>query len=228
MRRSAEPDAMEAEAAYAWLMDGAGGTFGDRFDAHVLASVLAVAIAETAAAGRPLSDGTGLRGAELAELVGPFFPHALLVMDCSDRSGELDVPEDERSLRELLARYASARSTFELHLATVIARRAMRPNHLWQDLGLRSRGELSALMNRHFTALDERNAGDMKWKKFFYRLICRDEGFRLCTAPSCAECDDFSVCFGDESGESLLARNRLDVERSIVTTASARRFTNGP
>ena len=48
----------------------------------------------------------------------------------------------------------------------------------------------------------------MKWKKFFYRTICRDEGYMLCAAPSCAECDDFEICFGEESGESLLARAR--------------------
>jgi len=57
----------------------------------------------------------------------------------------------------------------------------------------------------------------MKWKKFFYRMICRDEGFRLCSAPSCAECDDFSVCFGDESGESFLARNRRASDLHSIT-----------
>ena len=56
----------------------------------------------------------------------------------------------------------------------------------------------------------------MKWKKFFYRMICRDEGYRLCTAPSCAECDDFQVCFGDESGESLMARTRLGAASGLV------------
>ena len=98
----------------------------------------------------------------------------------------------------------------------------MRPNHLWQDLGLRNRGELSALMRRHFEPLADRNVNDMKWKKFLYRMICRDEGFRLCTAPSCAECDDFAVCFGDESGESLLARNRRqsDLASADVTAHS--------
>jgi nitrogen fixation protein NifQ len=79
---------------------------------------------------------------------------------------------------------------------------------LWQDLGLRDRGELSQLMKRHFRLLAARNSGDMKWKKFLYRMICRDAGYSLCTAPSCAECTDFENCFGDESGESRLARTR--------------------
>jgi nitrogen fixation protein NifQ len=64
----------------------------------------------------------------------------------------------------------------------------------------------------------------MKWKKFLYRMICRDEGFRLCSAPSCSECDDFAVCFGEESGESLLARTRREADlrpRLYTLTAAA-------
>jgi nitrogen fixation protein NifQ len=93
-------------------------------------------------------------------------------------------------------------------LAAIVARRAQRPNHLWQDLGLRHRRELSWLMERHFEPLATRNAADMKWKKFLYRMICRDTGFLICSAPICTECSDFDACFGDESGESLLASSR--------------------
>ena len=53
-----------------------------------------------------------------------------------------------------------------------------------------------------------RNKQDMKWKKFFYRVICAEAAYALCTAPSCGECDDFDHCFGEETGESLLARSR--------------------
>jgi nitrogen fixation protein NifQ len=75
-----------------------------------------------------------------------------------------------------------------------------------------NRDELSRLMRRHFAQLARRNTQDMKWKKFFYRMICREEGFSLCLAPSCSECGDFTSCFGDESGESLLARVRYGQE----------------
>jgi len=51
-----------------------------------------------------------------------------------------------------------------------------------------------------------KNSADMKWKKFFYRMMCTSEGFRLCSAPVCSECDDFDACFGAEDGEALLAR----------------------
>jgi nitrogen fixation protein NifQ len=128
---------------------------------------------------------------------------------------KVSLSEDERCLRELLARHSTSGTWFELQLAALIARRAMRANHLWQDVGLRGRRELSDLMARHFAPLAVRNNRDMKWKKFFFRMICRYEGFRLCTAPSCSECDDFAVCFGDESGESLLARIRRDAEMPV-------------
>jgi nitrogen fixation protein NifQ len=85
---------------------------------------------------------------------------------------------------------------------------------------LRNRRELSWLMERHFPALSQRNTRDMKWKKFLYRVICRDEGFAICTAPSCSECSDFDNCYGEEDGESLLARNRRDAERASAERQS--------
>jgi nitrogen fixation protein NifQ len=117
----------------------------------------------------------------------------------------------------LLQRSRSTTGDLGALLAIVVARRAMRPNHLWQDLGLTNRGELSALMRRHFAPLALRNRQDMKWKKFFYRMICSDDSYRLCVAPSCSECSDFNGCFGDESGESLLARVRLQYEAPAQT-----------
>ena len=203
---------MEAHVAYDWLMDRAEGSACDRFDTHVLASVFSLAIAEAGTSGTPLSEVTGLRVAALCDMMSAVFPRALPLLENVGGCDELFVPEDERSLRELLMRFCTHRTPFQFRLAALIARRAMRPNHLWQDLGLRNRAELGALMRRHFEALADRNVNDMKWKKFLYRTICRDEGFRLCTAPCCAECDDFAGCFGDETGESLLARNRRESE----------------
>jgi nitrogen fixation protein NifQ len=220
MPPSVDRELLEAPLVYEWLMAGASDALCDPFDAHVLASALALAIAEAGAAEIALDETTGLGAAELAALTAAAFPHAVPAFEHIDTSYELAVPEDERSLRELLLRYSTARTPLQGYLATLIARRSMRPNHLWQDLGLRDRAELGALMERHFKPLRERNAGDMKWKKFLYRMICRDEGFRLCTAPSCAECGDFPLCFGDESGESFLARNRRELERSAASAVA--------
>jgi nitrogen fixation protein NifQ len=184
---------------------------GDLDDAHVVASSIAMAVQEMQP-GRTFTAGLGIAGQELRQFIAAPFPDGVRLLE---RFG-LDEPafpsEDELCLRELLSRFATTGTWLELRLADLIARRSLRPNHLWQDLGLRNRGELSRLMTRHFARLAARNNHDMKWKKFFYRMICRDEGYSLCTAPSCSECCDFEVCFGDESGESLMARVRREAE----------------
>lgn len=204
---------MEAHAVYEWLMEGTAIP-GDRDDAHIVASMIAIAVREVTP-GHALSEGLGLAGGALRDLISAVFPNAISELEGYGLDADVSPSEDERCLRELLSRHATRGTGFELQLAAMIARRAMRANHLWQDAGLRGRRELSDLMARHFAPLATRNNRDMKWKKFFYRMICRDEGFRLCTAPSCSECDDFSVCFGDESGESLLARIRRDGEMPV-------------
>ena len=180
-------------------------TMEEDFDRHVVSCIVALAIEEAAASGSPLTATTGLEPVDLALTIGTFFPHvAHLTSDAPVvRSA------DEACLLDLLSQCATNATPFQIRLAAMIARRAQSPNHLSQDLGLRHRGDLSRLMVRHFRLLAARNTGDMKWKKFLYRMICRDAGYALCTAPSCAECCDFDVCFGDESGESRLARVRL-------------------
>jgi nitrogen fixation protein NifQ len=193
----------------------------DAFDGHVLACIFAVAAAETGP-GRSLVDALGISGKALRLCCEEYFPGALRALEPIGLDGEPEVNEDEKCLRELLRRSRSSAGPFSSLLAALVARRCTRPNHLWQDLGLQNRSELSMLMMRHFTPLAMRNDQDMKWKKFFYRMICRDEGFSLCSAPSCSECSDFENCFGDESGESLLARTRFLAEtQGLISIAPA-------
>lgn len=187
----------------------------DPFDAHVAASLLTIAFAESRAEGTPLAETLGLPDAELASLVMHCFPAASSWRALPDAGARVERGADEACLLDLLMRCTTGRTLFQEWLAAIMARRAQRPNHLWQDLGLAHRGELSALMRRHFKPLAARNSQDMKWKKFLYRMICADAAYALCTAPSCKECDDFDHCFGDESGESLLARNRRAIEIGI-------------
>ena len=87
----------------------------------------------------------------------------------------------------------------------------MEPNHLWEDLGLRDRSELTRLLARHFGPLAVRNTRNMRWKRFFYRMLCEDDGLVMCSTPVCTNCNDFNLCFGDESGESRMADRRREV-----------------
>jgi nitrogen fixation protein NifQ len=84
-------------------------------------------------------------------------------------------------------------------VAETLAVACLGDNHLWQDLQLPSRTELSALIAHWFPALKARNSGDMKWKKFLYKQLCEREQINVCKAPSCAVCTDHTLCFGPES-----------------------------
>jgi len=71
-------------------------------------------------------------------------------------------------------------------------------DHLWHDLGLWSRAQLSALLTYNFPALAAKNVHDMKWKKFIYKQLCEAEGLYLCRVPSCEVCVDYANCYGAE------------------------------
>ena len=83
-------------------------------------------------------------------------------------------------------------------ITTIVVNGCMGNDHLWQDLGLWSRQELSTLMQRNFPSLAAQNDRDMKWKKFIYKQLCLQEGIYTCRAPSCEVCVDYQQCFGSE------------------------------
>jgi len=196
---------MTPEAMYNFLRQANAKTECDPFDGHVLACIFAAGVDECNTGGS-FTDAIGICGASLRRNIDKYFPGTLERLEGFRLDVEPVVSENERCLRELLWRFRTAPSPLNSLLTFLVARRATRANHLWQDLGLANRGELSRLMIRHFCALARRNDQDMKWKKFFYRMICGDEGFSMCLAPSCSECSDIDHCFGEESGESLMAR----------------------
>jgi nitrogen fixation protein NifQ len=196
---------MNAEEAYRWLIAASAPSLCDAFDVHVVAAIFALAMAEADAGDRRLADGIGVDGAALSELIAEMFPGGAPELLEAAEGACVVVDAEEQSLRDILGMFCTGASRLETHLAAMIARRCKWPHHLWQDLGLRDRGELSTLMQRHFARLATRNRQDMKWKKFLYRMVCGSEGFTLCTAPVCSECSDFADCFGAEDGESRLA-----------------------
>jgi len=184
----------------------------DRFDRHVLASILAVAAAE----GGTIAERTGLMASELAVLLAGHFPDARQFAAAWWVKNDPPADEEAAMVRDLLLGNRSTAGDVGRWLAAMVARRSMEPNHLWEDLGLRERSELTRLLERHFAPLASRNTNNMRWKRFFYRLMCEDDGFVMCTTPVCSECRDFELCFGEESGESRLARQRRALELSAV------------
>jgi len=178
----------------------------DPFVAHVFCCVLALGLSEAGYRSGTLGQVLALTRAELAQLIERWAPQALELVDLEHETETIALDDEEDQIRQLLERFRGDASEETGWLASILTKRSMQPRHLWQDLGLATRDELGRLMNERFPKLAERNVDHMKWKKFFYRSLCEMEGFVLCAAPSCRECGDFHDCFGDESGESALAR----------------------
>jgi len=183
----------------------------DPFDRHVFACAVAIA------GGEPLGIGLGLSAAALAALAARYFPGDARF---NGPGGDAPAALEEPDLRALLLDHARAGSDEAVWLAHILARRSLGANHLWQDLGLPNRADLSALIRRHFPGLAAANRGDMKWKKFFYRELCRREGMLICKAPTCESCTDFDVCFAAEDGPPL-SQIRQPIHSAVAAGAGS-------
>jgi len=168
----------------------AGTDFRDDPLRPVLASMLA---------GRALGEGImpatlGLAGEDFESLWQSYFPGPHLRLE----NGRIEnIPEID-DLIQLLLDYRAGPDVRYAWLARIVAFGCAGRDHLWQDLGLANRGELSALFNAAFPTLAALNTGDMKWKKFLYRHYCQRDGIYVCPAPSCGECADYAKCFAPE------------------------------
>lgn len=179
----------------------------EHFDRHVLGRMVLHASSEAGTTAQSLSDRLGLAGDALLEL------QSYLWLEPGFSSGaerQNDPEEEELMVRALLAQNCSREGPIGAWLAAILARRALEPNHLWEDLGLAARSDLSKLLLRHFGPLAGRNTRNMRWKKFLYRSLCEAEGFSMCPSPTCDACPEFEICYGDDSGEAVLARNNRE------------------
>jgi nitrogen fixation protein NifQ len=195
----------DAAAAYRSLMGSSSEETkidsDETFDKHVFASILAIAATE----GGLFADQAGLSQMELKALLSRCFSDGkVCAWDCAD-AGVAPAHEEIEMVRDLLLDNRSSPGEFGRWLAAMVARRAMEPNHLWEDLGLRERSELTRLMERHFHPLAIRNDKNMRWKRFFYRMMCENDGFVMCSTPVCSNCSDYNHCFGEETGTSRVA-----------------------
>ncbi|MGA8172694.1 MAG: nitrogen fixation protein NifQ [Methylocystis sp.] len=173
---------------------------GAAFDRHVLASI--IALASTESGGLPAR--TGLSAADLEDVSARGFPGLKILGSCQVGPSLIDTDEME-VVRDLFLANRSSEGDCGRWFAAMMARRALEPNHLWEDLGLRERSELTRLISRHFAPLAVRNDKNMRWKRFIYRMMCEDDGFVMCSSPVCSNCADYSLCFGAETGTSRVA-----------------------
>ncbi|MBN2897110.1 MAG: nitrogen fixation protein NifQ [Campylobacterales bacterium] len=73
-------------------------------------------------------------------------------------------------------------------LAPHVARTSLQMNHLYEDLGFKSRSEMGRFMSRNFPTLAAQKPKEKLWKKFLYDSIGA-------VAPACITCNDQATCF---------------------------------
>jgi nitrogen fixation protein NifQ len=192
-------------------LENSGGEDGQGFDLRVLVRMVRHAAAEAERLGQPVPDRLGVDGGGFAALA------AYLCIDSltgGTPHRQTDPDDEEIMVRELLRQNCAANGPLAEWISCIVARRALEPNHLWEDLGLAARGDLSTLLDRHFPALAAKNTRNMRWKKFLYRALCEAEGFSMCPSPTCDSCAEFDLCYGDESGASQIVRNNRKSQKA--------------
>lgn len=184
----------DAGRIYARLMVRAIGAGNDQAFASMIAT--------RAAGGGAMPPWLGLDPAAFHCLMRHHFPRAASRDFLDAIGGATSSPEvrgDEREeLVRLMLMHKAGDSPSEVWMAHVVAAGCLASDHLWQDLGLWNRADLTALMRRNFPSLAGRNVNDMKWKRFLYKQLCEAEGIYTCRAPSCEVCTDYHACFGPE------------------------------
>jgi nitrogen fixation protein NifQ len=69
-----------------------------------------------------------------------------------------------------------------------IAYESLKMNHLYHDLGFKSRTEMGRFMKKNYPILAAQKPKDKLWKKFLYDEIGQ-------IAPACVSCNDQHNCF---------------------------------
>ncbi|MFL9965794.1 nitrogen fixation protein NifQ [Paraburkholderia sediminicola] len=101
------------------------------------------------------------------------------------------------TLHALLLTHASATvHTDDAHcIAAIIAHACLRPDHLWRDLGLAGREEVTWMLTRYFPTLVALNVANLRWKKFLAAQRALSLGLQPGPAPGCPGCEDYGYCF---------------------------------
>ncbi|SAK81660.1 hydrogenase [Caballeronia hypogeia] len=137
----------------------------------------------------------GLDGDALAALIGRHFPGATV-----DRPPGAMRSSPHwtfvRDLHGLLMWHDRTKDRADAHcLATIISAASLRPDHLWRDLGLDGRDDVTTMLDRHYPDLVARNTANLRWKKFLAQEVARARGVAPTCAPGCPGCEDFGLCY---------------------------------
>ncbi|WP_084170058.1 nitrogen fixation protein NifQ [Paraburkholderia ferrariae] len=139
----------------------------------------------------------GLTAAQLADLAQRHFAQGVRLAPLSPVLNDDTHAAYAVSMREFLAAHAApgVHSEDARSLAAIVANACLRPDHLWRDLGLCGRDDVTAMLERYFPALVARNVEGLRWKKLLARELALATGAMPGPAPGCPGCEDFGFCF---------------------------------
>jgi len=140
----------------------------------------------------------GLTPESFAAMSERFFPGVEIPQRAELSDAWLDMMPEKPELEALFSSYAVDADPQRTWIASMLIASCGGHHHLWEDVGLFSRSDLTAMIRENFPRLAEKNDRDMKWKKFIYKQLCEREGIIACPAPTCDACADFSICFAPE------------------------------
>ncbi len=151
----------------------------------------------------------GLSSRELEELAARLFPGALTGHDPAlaplraqaaiypVRGPDAAQAEFMRLLRALLDAWRAPGTSTTPWVSSVLAHACLRPDHLWRDLGLSGREDVTFLLARHYPGLVVRNVRNLRWKQFLAYSACEQAGLPPAAAPGCPACEDYGFCYPD-------------------------------
>lgn len=108
-----------------------------------------------------------------------------------------NTPADFQLLASLLFAHSSA-GVDPLHadwMARTIAAACFGSRHLWEDLGLSGRDEVSFLLKHYFSTLHDLNIQRLKWKHFLFKELGLQRNQPGLRPPTCERCNHYPLCF---------------------------------
>lgn len=166
---------------------------------------------------------TGLSSAQLFDLLAAVFPDAndsggpvlgelrQQILRCVDNARPTPVHQAFMAQTQtLLDAYRAPHATTPW-VTRILIHACLRTDHLWRDLGLAGREDVTALLRRHYPGLPERNVRNLRWKKFLAYAARERAGLAPQAAPGCAGCEEEAMCYPAEAERTTIP---IDVIRT--------------
>ncbi len=147
----------------------------------------------------PFAATLGMSAAQFRrEMSGLIAPHHVAheLSDARFEALAAQAPGEFHVLLELLLGHAGPHvgAADANRLARAIAAACFGRRHLWQDLGLAGRAEVTELLERNFPRLSRRNTRDLRWKRFLFAEVGALIGNPALRPPACTLCPERQAC----------------------------------